>query len=61
MIGNARARLSREEYTDNHLAKWNAWAKKRQAQGIEPWLHTLADPKEVLSDLLVHGVSMFRA
>ena len=38
----------------NYLAKWNTWVKDRQAQGQEPWLHTctLADPKEVLSDLL---------
>ena len=36
----------------NYLAKWNTWVKERQAQGNEPWLHTLADPKEVLSDLL---------
>ena len=35
----------------NYLAKWNTWIKERQAQGREPWLHTLADLKEVLSDL----------
>ena len=36
----------------NCLAKWNTWVKESQAQGKEPWLHTLADLKEVLSDLL---------
>ena len=36
----------------NYLAKRNTWVKERQAQEKEPWLHTLADPKEVLSDLL---------
>ena len=36
----------------NYLTKWNTWVKERQAQGKEPRLHTLADPKEVWSDLL---------
>ena len=36
----------------NYLARWNTWLKKRQAQKKKPRLHTLADPKEVLSDLL---------
>ena len=32
--------------------KWNTWVEEIQAQGEEPWLHTFADPKKVLSDLL---------
>ena len=41
-----------ENTQKNYLAKWNTWVKERQAQGKEPWWHTLADPKKVLSDLL---------
>ena len=35
-----------------YLAKRHTWIYERQAQGKEPWLHTLADQKEVLPDLL---------
>ena len=37
----------------NSLAKWNSWGKDRHGQGKKPWLHALAGPKEVLSDVLV--------
>ena len=43
----------------NSLAKRNTWVKEGQARGIKPWLHTLADPKEVLSDLLGFLASRF--
>ena len=36
----------------HYLAKWNTLVKERQTQRNEPWLHALADPKEVLSDLV---------
>ena len=36
----------------NYLAKWNTWVKERKAQGKGPWLHTLNDPNEALTEVL---------
>ena len=45
-----------------YLGKWNIWVKERRAQGKGPWLHTLADPNQVLSEVLgIHGVLVFCA
>ena len=37
---------------NNYLAKWNTWGKERKAQGKGPWLHTVDDPNEALTELL---------
>ena len=36
----------------NYAGKWNVWVKERQVQGKGPWLHTLADPDQVLGEVL---------
>lgn len=41
-----------ESTQKNYLGKWNIWVKERRAQGKGPWLHTLADPDQVLSEVL---------
>jgi len=37
---------------NTYLAKWNTWVKDRKTQGKGPWLRTLDDPREALTDLL---------
>ena len=36
----------------NYFAKWNTWRKERKTQGKGPWLHTVDDPDEALTELL---------
>ena len=34
------------------LGKWNIWVKERKAQGKGPWLHTVDDRNEALTEVL---------
>ena len=36
----------------NYLVKWNTWVKERKAQGKAPWLYTVDDPNDALTELL---------
>ena len=38
-------------YQENYSEKWNTWVKERKAQGKGPWLHTVDDPNEALTEL----------
>ena len=41
-----------ESTQKNFLEKLNIWVKERRAQGKGSWLHTLADPDQVLGEVL---------
>ena len=48
----ALAWFGREEYSEKLLGKMNSLMNERKAQGKAPWLHTLGDPNEALTELL---------
>ena len=49
---NARTWFSREEYSEKLLSEMNTWVKEGKAQGEAPWLHTVDDHNEALTELL---------